>query len=194
MNRRLVLAAIAALVALPAAAPALAAKAPAACPSFTDAKGDSGPAPDAATDITAVTYKTVGKELVATLTVDKLADRPMLAVGNRFQFDFKLAGHDVTLYYKTSPTRDVEANAFYQQGLRVDGTFVNDAVNPSIKGNTVSIGVTFSELKGAAGPVLGKPITAMTASTLLSYVATNEPSDSAEAPATLSLVAGAACK
>lgn len=193
MNRRLVLTLSAALVVGTGVAPSLAAG-PAACPSFTDAKGDSGPAPDAATDITAVTYKTVGKELVATLTVDKLADRPMLAVGNRYQFDFKLAGHDVTLYYKTSPTREEEANAFYQQGLRVDGVFVNDAVNPSIKGNDVSIGVTFGELKGAVGTVLGKPITGMAASTLNSYVATNEPSDDAAAPGTMSLAAGAACR
>jgi hypothetical protein len=193
MNRRLTLAVAAALVAGLSAAPALAAKTPA-CPAFSDAKGDGGPSSDPALDITAVTYKTVGKELVATLAVDKLADRPQLAVGNRFQFDFKLAGHDVTLYYKTSPTRDQEANAFYQQGLRVDGTFINDAVNPSIKGNNVSIGVTFSELKSAIGKVLGQPITSMTASTLLSYVATNQSADTAAAPATLSLVAGAACK
>jgi hypothetical protein len=193
MNRRLILAVTAGLVVATGVAPALAAK-PAPCPTFTDAKGDSGPAPDAATDITSVTYRTVGKELVATLTVDKLADRPMLAVGNRFQFDFKLAGHAVTLYYKTSPTRDQEANAFYQQGLRVDDAFVNDAVTPSIKGNEVSIGVTFSELKSAVGPVLGKPITGLTATTMNSYVATNEPSDDAAAPDTLSLVAGAACR
>ena len=193
MKLRLVLAAATTLVAATSVAPALAAK-PAVCPAFTDAKGDSGPAPDAATDITAVTYRTVGKELVATLTVDKLADRPMLAVGNRFQFDFKLAGHDVTLYYKTSPTRDQEANAFYQQGLRVDDVFINDAVNPSIKGNAVSIGVTFGELKSAIGKVLGQPITGLTASTLNSYVATNEASDTAEAPGTMSLVAGAACR
>jgi hypothetical protein len=193
MNRRLAFVVATALVAGMSAAPALAAKTPA-CPAFTDVKGDGGPSADPALDITAVTYKTVGNELVATLTVDKLADRPQLAVGNRFQFDFKLAGHDVTLYYKTSPTRDQEANAFYQQGLRVDDTFINDAVNPSIKGNNVSIGVSFGELKGAMGKVLGRPITAMTASTMLSYVATNEAADTAEAPAPMSLVAGAACR
>lgn len=193
MNRRLAVAAVVTLLAATSAAPALAGKAPA-CPTFTDAKGDGGPSADPALDITTVTYRNVGKELVATLTVDKLADRPMLAVGNRFQFDFKLAGHDVTLYYKSSPTREQEANAFYQQGLRVDDVFINDAVNPSIKGNAVSIGVTFSELKSAIGKaVLGQSVTGLSAATQMSYVGINEPGDSAEAPGNMSLVAGAAC-
>jgi hypothetical protein len=189
MNRRLALAALG-LVAV-TATPALAAK-PAACPTFTDAKGDAAPTNDPALDITSVTYRTVGKELVASLTVDKLADRPQLAVGNRFQFDFKVNGHDVTLYYKTSPTRDVEANAFYQQGYRVDGTFVSDAVEGSIKDNTVSIGIAYGTLKGDVGKVLGKPLTGLTATTLDSYVATNQFGDKADGGA-LTYVAGSAC-
>jgi hypothetical protein len=191
MNRRIVLAAVGAVLAASTATPALAAKTPP-CASFTDAKGDGAPTNDPALDITSVTYKTVGKELVASMTLDKLADRPQYAVGNRFQFDFKLAGHDVTLYYKTSPTRSVEENAFYQQGYRVDGTFVSDAVTGTVNGNTVSIAIGYSTLKGDLGAVLGKPLTALTATALASYVAQNESWDTAAG--SMSYVAGSACK
>ena len=192
MNRRLALAAAGAVFLGLTAAPSLAAAKPAPCATFADPKGDAGPPNDPALDITSVTYRTVGKELVASMNLDKVADRPQLAVGNRFQFDFALNGHDVTLYYKTSPTRDAEANAFYQQGFRVDGTFINDGVTGTVKDNTVTISIAYSVLKGELGAVAGKPLTGLTATAMASYVAQNQTWDEADGGA-LRYVAGSAC-
>ena len=192
MKRHLALSVVGALAVAVTAAPAVA-KPAAPCATFTDPKGDSGPPADAALDITSVTYKTVGKELVGTITADQVSSHPTFAPGNRFQLDFQLAGHAVTLYYKFSPTRDQEANAFYQQGLRVDGTFVTDTVTGTVKGNTVAIAIPYAELKGALGKVMGKPLTGLTAQALASYVATNQSWDTATAPSGMTYVAGSAC-
>ncbi len=193
MNRRLVLAAVGAVLAASTAAPAFAAKT-APCATFADPKGDTSPGPDPALDITSVTYKTVGKSLTGVITLDKASAHPAFAPGNRFELNFKVAGHDVTIYYKNSATRDAEANAFYQQGLRVDGTFVTDAVEGKIDGNTVTLSATYAELKGAVGAkVMGAAVTGLQAAARASYVATNQTFDTADGGA-LTYVGGAACK
>ena len=195
MNRRLVVAATGAALLAASAVPTYAAGKPAACAAFADAKGDSGPVPDPALDITGVRFSTVGKTLVAAITLDKLAERPIVGAGNRVQVNFTLAGRAVTLYYKFGPAREQEANAFYQQGIRVDEVFYSDVLEGKVAGNTVTLTVSVGELSGAVEKkVNGQKISGISAEALASFVATNQGWDSAEAPASLTHTLGAACK
>lgn len=74
----------------------------------------------------------------------------------------------------------------------MDGKFVNDSVTGTISGDTVSIAIGFAELKSSVGRVLGSKLSALTATTLDSYVATNQFGDKADGGA-LTYTAGAAC-
>lgn len=157
-----------------------------ACAKFVDAKSDSGlqgntQTSDPSLDIIGVTYAVTKDSFVATIAVDKLSSRPTLAAGNRYQATFAMGGKAVDVYYKRSPGRDVEENAFYQQGIRVDGTFVSgsDALVTSTQDdakNTVSLIVKTKDLVGAAGlktsptPVLS----GLTAVAFGSYVGSNQ--------------------
>lgn len=203
MQRTLLLVAAGALVVAPATAHAAKAKPKPKpkplplCLSVVDEKGDSGlastPSNDPSLDLTNVRFSTANNALVTTFTVDKWSDRPLAAAGNRFQTTFTVAGKVVDVYYKTSPTRNEEANAFYQQGVRVDGTFVTDAVTATISGNTIAVAVKLTTLKSAVGAtVQGAKATAVEAVAMGSYVATNQPWDEVTTPA--SFVVGGACR
>lgn len=204
VTRRLILAAAfgAALVGL--ALPSSAAGA-AACATFTDPKGDGGisasgapvsvPAPDPALDITAVKFASTAKALVATISLDKLSQRPVFAPGNRVQVTFTVKGKVVVVYYKYSATRSQEANVFYQQGIRVDGVFFSAVLVPEVKGNDVVLTVKLSELKSAVGAsIVGQKLTDLKAEAMASYVATNQVWDTATAPAKTTYAVGASCK
>jgi hypothetical protein len=167
------------------------------CLTVADAKGDSGlegtPTGDPALDLTSVRFSTADNSLVTTFTVDKWADRPTASAGNRFQATFTVAGKVVDIYYKNSPTREQEANAFYQQGIRVNGTFVTDAVTAKVSGNAIAVSVKLNVLKSAVGAtVQGAKATAISGTAMGSYVATNEAWDKAETPG--SFVVGGACR
>lgn len=199
MNRAVLAAVVVAVAAAPA--PAIAKPKPKipACTSFTDPAGDSGPgaagvAPlnDATLDITKVRFSTVDKALVATLTVGSYTNRPTAGTGNRYQVAFDLDGKLVEIYWKDGPLREQEANAFYQQGVRVAGTFVHDGVKGTAKGNTVTMSVKLTMLKSAVGSkVEGERAENVRAQALSSYVAQNFAWDTADGPG---FVVGGACR
>lgn len=166
------------------------------CLTYADPAGDSGLAPgttDPALEITSVRMSTAAdRSLLTAITVAKYADRPLLGAGNRFQVSFTAAEHLIDVYYKLGPARDAERNAFYQSGVRVDGTFVTDAVTAAVKGNTVTLAVKLATLRGAAGKAVeGAKATGITAYAMSSYVATNETWDKAVAPGSFTI--GGAC-
>lgn len=197
MRRPLVVVAAATALALlvaPAGAAVKKPKAPPipACAKFADPKADSGlagntQASDPSLDITGVTYAVTKDSFVVTIAVDKVSSRPTLAAGNRYQATFGMAGKAVDVYYKRSPGRDAEENAFYQQGIRVDGTFVpgSDALVTSTQDdakNTVSLIVASKSLlstvgaKASPAPVLS----GLTALAMGSYIGTNQTWDTAD--------------
>lgn len=170
-----------------------------ACTQYTDPAGDSGaegvtPLNDPALDITKVRFSTADSAFVTQLTLSKFADRPTLGTGSRYQVTFTVDGKVVDVYWKTGPAREQEANAFYQQGVRVDGTFVHDAVSGSVKENVVTIAVKLNMLKSAVGKkVEGARATDVEAYAWSSYVGTNVPWDTAAAPAS-GFVIGQLCR
>ncbi len=197
MKRSTLAALVTALVAV--AAPAASGKALPLCLTFTDAAGDAGPngvgaAGDPSLDVTKVRFTTIDKALVAQITVAKFADRAALATGNRYQVAFNLDGKLVEIYWKNGPLREHEANAFYQQGVRVDGTFKHDGVTGSVKENVVSIAVKLTMLKSAVGGNVEK-VKAVEPRALgqASYVGTNSTWDTATGPAS-GFVVGQACR
>lgn len=203
MKRRAVAAAALALV-IATALGAVAAPAKA-CPKITDAQGDARPEPedgvavpqlaDQALDISSVTFKPAGKGLAVAMTVAKFAERPAYAVGGRYQAQFMMDGRLIEIYYKIGPARAVESNAFYQSGIREDGSFISESVTATVSGNTITLAVSATDLKTALGPkAVGSKITGLAAIALGSYVATNFAWDQATAPASLSYVIGAACR
>lgn len=199
---RIVLAAVAASL-LAAPAPAAVAKPkpkpPPLCVTFTDPASDSGPSGtvvtnDPALDVTKVRLATVDKALVTQITVAKFGERALFGTGTRFQVTFTVAEKVVDVYFKTGPAREYERNAYYQQGVRVDGEFVHDAVTGSVSGDTVSIAVKLTMLKSAVGKkVEGVRATDVGITTYSSYVAQNLVWDRAPGPAS-GFVVGAACR
>ena len=166
------------------------------CLTYSDPAADSGLAPgtaDPALEITSVRMSTAAdRSLLTAITVAKYAERPLFGTGNRFQVTFTAADHVIDLYYKIGPARDAERNAFYQSGVRVDGTFNTDAVTATVKGNTVTLAVKLATLRGAAGKAIeGAKATEITALAMSSYVATNETWDKAVAPGSFTI--GGAC-
>ncbi len=194
IRRALVVAALAGLAAT--AVPSYAGTS--ACTTFSDPKGDGSvegvAAPDPALDITKVSFGSTTKALQLKVSLDKLAERPMYAPGNRVQVTFTVKGREVVVYYKYSATRTQEENAFYQQGIRVDGTFFSAVLEPSVVGNDVVMSVRYTELKSAVGAdIKGLALTGLKAEALASYVATNETWDTATAPAAMGYTAGKVC-
>jgi hypothetical protein len=161
------------------------------CLTFADPKGDSGPGAPAATgdpsmDFTTVTLAVVKDTLVAKMTVATLGDNPTMAWGDRFQLNFNYDGKAVEIYYKRSRTRDTEAMVFYQQGIRVGGTFVTDSGISGIYDkatNTMTLATKFTTLKSAAGKgILGGRIEDVNTVVYSSNVAENILWDKADAP------------
>lgn len=189
--KRTVLAVVAlGLVAVPVpAAVAKKAKPLPACVQYTDAAGDSGARGvtalnDPALDITKVRFSNVDKSLVADISLSKYALRPNAGVGARYQLTFTVDGKVVDVYWKNGPLREHEANAFYQQGVRVNGTFVHDGVKGSVRENVVTLAVKLTMLKSAVGSTVeGVKATDVRAIAMSSYVGTNESWDTAPAPA-----------
>lgn len=196
MTRRLTLVVAAMAAAVLGAAPSYAAPAPA-CITFADPKGDTTPSADPSLDITSVSFGSTKKALVGTITVDKAAIRPLLATGNRMELNFTVAGKKVTLFYKSGPARAQEANAFTQQGLRIDDVFITGDTTGVLTGNTLTMSVKYTVLRGAVGgTVLGAPITNLAAQARASYVThvTNVTWDSAAAKAGSKFLGGAGCR
>jgi hypothetical protein len=187
MRRTLLPLALTAALAVTGVAAAAAKKLPA-CASFTDAKSDAGYVAgtgEATADITKVVYSASATEFVVRISVASLADNFTQAPGDRFQATFKAGSKTVDVYYKRSRTRDAEANVFYQQGLRVDGTFITDAVTAKhdLKANTVSLIVKTGVLRNAVGKAsLDEGLSELTARAMGSFVATNQTVDTATAP------------
>lgn len=176
-------------------APSYAAAAPA-CVTFADPKGDTSPAADPSLDITSVTWKTTGKSLVGTITVDKGAIRPLLAPGSRFDLRFTVGGKDVTMFYKNGPARAQEANGFFQQGLRVNDVVVTGEVTGGLSGNVLTMSVKYAVMRGALGvPVLGATFTKLDAQARAAYLtqASNVTYDNAAPKGPASFVGGTAC-
>jgi len=202
MKRAVLMAAALAVVAAPAPA-AIAKSKPKipACFSFADAANDSGPgvpgaapAGDPTMDLVNVRFSTVDKALVMQLKVGSYANRPKHAVGNRYQVRFDVDGKNVEIYWKDSPVRNEEANAFYQQGVRVDGTFKHDGVTGKASGNLVTMSVKLTMLKSAvASKVEGVRAGNVSALAMSSYVAQNLTWDTATGPES-GFVIGGACK
>ena len=170
-----------------------------ACVQYADPTGDSGaegltPLNDPALDITKVRFSTVDSAMVTQISLSKYVDRPTLGTGGRYQVTFNLDGKVVDIYWKNGPAREEEANAFYQQGVRVDGTFIHDGVAGSVKDNVVTLAVKLTMLKSAVGSkVDGARATEVEAYAWSSYVGTNLPWDTAAAPAS-GVVIGQLCK
>lgn len=166
------------------------------CISASDPKADTSPAADPALDITAFSLTNAGKRLLATVTVDKAATRPMYAPDSRFEVNFTIGGKVVTLFAKNSVQRTQEANAFYQQGIRVDNVFVTGDVEAEFSANTLTIKVKQDVLRNAvAQPIVGRPFTAVHALARANYLYqdANVTFDRADAPATARFVGGAVC-
>lgn len=198
MNR-LVLAAIVGLVAAPAPAAVAAPKAKPSCVTFGDAASDSGPegvtaVNDPALDITKVRFATSGDALVAQITVSKYAERPALAVGNRFQATFTVDGKVVDVFWKTGPIREQERQVYFQQGVRVNEVVKHGEVTGSVSGNTVTMSVKMNMLKSAVGAkVEGLRATNVLATVHGGYVADKVQWDIARGPGT-GFVVGQACR
>jgi hypothetical protein len=164
---------------------------------FANAAGAAGgvaPLDDGAMDLTNVRVSTADKALVMQLTVAAYANRPKHAAGNRYQVEFNVGGKAVEVYWKDGPARAQEANAFYQQRVRVDGEFKHDVVTGSVKGDVVTMVVKLAMLKSAVGAkVEGVRAENVAASALSSYVAQNFRWDEAVGPES-GFVVGGACR
>ncbi len=204
MLRRVLLATVAAALAA-GVAPALAAPV-SACTTFTDPKGDTAirdsdlpsaiPVSDSALDVTNVRFSSTAKALVMTVTLDKLNEsHPTFAPGSRVQTTFTVRGREVVVYYKFSTTRDQEANAYYQQGIRVDGTFMPAAMVGEVKGNDVTMTVRYADLKPlVGGEVKGQKLSGLKGQGMGSYVGASFEFDEALAAKAATFAAGGICK
>lgn len=185
------------LLLLASTAPLAQASSVARCLSFTDPKGDEGPAPDASLDITAASLRTVGKNLVAKVTVVQQATHPLLAPDSRTDVDFVVSGQHVTMFYKNGVAREKEASAFYQQGIRLDNTVVTGDVTGEISGNTLTLSVKLKTLSDAIlAKVVGARFSAISFLARANYLYqdANETWDTALPPAGLGYVGGAPCR
>jgi hypothetical protein len=169
------------------------------CLALADPRGDAlvrdlAPTNDAALDLTAVRFPASrDRSFVVTLTVAQWGDRAATGVGSRFQVAFAVGDKVVDVYYKTGPARLVEAELFYQQGVRVGGVFFSPDVIATRTGNTLTLSVKLSVLSDAVDrPVAGVTARQVEATTWSSYVATNDIRDTVTTLAPL--VLGAACR
>lgn len=195
MRLRAVLACIA-LAALAAVVPAAQAAAPA-CLKVADPKGDTAPAPDPALDITGFTLANVGPRLVATVTVDRSAVRPLYAPDSRIDVNFTVGGKRVTMFYKSSLQRAQEATAFYQQGIRVDNVFASGDMEAAVEGNTLTMKVKNTALRNVlAVNIDGVAYTGIQALARANYGHQdgNVTVDSADAPAGTRFLGVVACR
>ncbi len=161
------------------------------CLTFTDPKGDAGvvaPAVtgDPALDFRQVTLSVTRDVLAVRMVVDAIGDNATKAWGDRFQLNFGYDKKAVEVYYKRSRTRDTEANAFKQQGIRVDESYVTDV---GITGtydqatNAMTLTVTLATLKSALGNrVVGGWIGNVATFTYGSFVSGNVNADEAKPP------------
>lgn len=193
---RTLLAVVAACAAVTLALPAQAAPV-VGCVKVADAKGDTAPAADPALDLTGFSLTTVGKRLVATVTVAQASPRPMLSPDSRTEVLFTIGGRRVLLFAKNSLQREQEANAFFQQGIRVDNVFVSGDVEATFAGNTLTIKVKRTTLRTAlAANVEGVPFTDVQALARANYVYqdANVTYDSADAAKGTRFQLGAPCR
>lgn len=174
-----------------------AAASPPPCVSFTDAPGDESPAIDPSLDITSVAWKTGGKSLQVRITVKQGAGHPVLSFESRFDALFTVNNTDVVMFWKQSPVRDQEANAFYQQGIRVDNVVQSPLVEGGWSGSTLTMSIKYKDLAAALGhPVVGKPFTKLSALARAAYLYNdaNVTYDTAAPSKPASFVGAAACR
>ena len=167
------------------------------CLTFSDKVGDESPAVDPSLDLTSVTFKTSGKSLMAVVKVAKYTNPPLLAPENRFDVLFSVGGKDVVMFWKDSPIREVAANAFFQQGIRVNDVVQTADVSGGWAGNTLTMTIRYKTLGEAlAAKVVGTKYTKVSALARAAYgtQATNVTWDSATSRAGASFVGGAACR
>lgn len=187
---------VAAVLALPLLALPSSAASGSGCLTLKDPKGDTAPLADPALDLTGFTLRHEKARLVAQLTVDRWSVRPMYAPDSRMEVNFTVGAKRVTLFYKSSLQRAAEANAFFQQGIRVDDVFVSGDMDATVSGNTLTMRVKLTVLRTVlAQPVLGVPFTKIDAAARANFVSQNAnvTFDSAEVPAATRFVGGGRC-
>jgi hypothetical protein len=168
----------------------------AACPAWTDVKGDATtnnmPIPggnDANMDIVAATLGTSGSNIVATITVDDLTD-PFSDIGDRFTLQLDLAGAKLRLL------ADRDLTGKYAEVDNITGSVSGAATAAwDIAKNTITITAPQAEVDKAAGRATkGEEAVVVAAGSSIQANGDDAYSyDSSLAPAGTKYVVGAAC-
>jgi hypothetical protein len=167
-----------------------------ACAKFTDPAGDanfeqnpSGQPADATLDITGVTETVKKGVYTAKIAVPKYSDTSSYSDGSRFDAEFTVGGHVVTLFAIRGKAWAVLSAGFAQQGIRIDGGYVsgtNKVVTSTAANGVVTLTAKLSDISAA----LGAPVTATSVGSALdavswgNYEALSIPFDKATAPTT----------
>jgi hypothetical protein len=163
------------------------------CVHWTDPSGDAffqdspaGQPADDTLDITAAKYSVKNGVFTAKITVPKFSSSGTARDGDAFDALMTVAGHQVDIFANTGATWAVLSNAFAQQGIQVDGTYVqktNAAVKRTDGTGTVTISVSLTDLSSAVGAsVAKKPASALEVRSSGGYEAFTEVYDYAPAP------------
>ncbi|HEX8003779.1 MAG TPA: hypothetical protein VF519_13925 [Mycobacteriales bacterium] len=142
---------------LAAGAPAAVAAPRPACVAYTDATGDSGllgvtAFDDPALDVTRVRFPMTARAWVAEVTLARFADRGRYLPGVRVEVAFPVAPErKLSVFWRTSPARDVERPVFYQQGILLNGLYMSGDVTARVTGDTVVLTTTPAALSAVAG-------------------------------------------
>ncbi len=137
------------------------------CTAYADPAGDTAtgslntpagatpaiPLADGHLDIAAFGLGATADSLIGFIKVAALGDAPETGIGDQFTFNFTLDGkvYEVFKSRLPGPLETIATEAFYREGVRVDGT-VSDATDVPVKAtydtasNTVVLAVTFADL------------------------------------------------
>jgi len=170
-----------------------------ACASFTDPSGDSylqaspAKAPtDNTLDVTKVTYGVANGTLTIKLTVPAYAATQQASGGSEFDGGFSVGGHTVTLFANRGPAWTATSLAFAQQGIQIDGTYVqktNAVVTSTVTGGVVTLTAALADIATAAGvPVSGATMSAFNFTAWGTYGALLEKFDIGQGGTTAKLV------
>lgn len=186
-RRALALAAVVALGLVPGAAQAARTPLPK-CLSFADPVGDtqlrgSSALGDQALDVRSVTLGVRGDEMVGTIRLVAMAERPKYAWGDRFQFSFLSGSDTVGVFHKRSATRSAEEHVVIQQGVTRNGHTVTTSGVTALYDagtSTVTLAVKLRTLRETLGRGLeNTAVSAVSVDAVGSYVLVHQTWDNA---------------
>jgi hypothetical protein len=166
---------------------------PPACATWTDATGDSvmadgagGQPADPTLDIDAASFVVKRGVFTAKIHVPEFSDSSTAREGYRYDAWFMLGEQKIGLFAGDGKGWTVLSNAFAQQGIQVDDTYVKNSsklVTMSVADNVVSLAVNLADLDSAAGAtVTGTTVSGMAVQSSGDYEAFSDPFDGAAAP------------